>query len=110
MSYLMQIITQEGQDINPTEGPVFTLDITDGAVLEECAPFTTVKFWGTAIMDTDQDNPSYTIMGRIRFDDFVFGISTVLDPRYDSGKTFTFKLTDTAGTHEIQYTYADLMV
>ena len=67
--------------------------------------FTTVKFWGEFILNTSI--PQYTIVGRMKLDDFVFDISTVFNPTNEDAECI-LTIIDASGPETLSYTFADL--
>ena len=78
----------------------------DGIKLREPPEgFETVTFWGEFILNTSI--PQYTIVGRMKLDDFVFDISTVFNPTNEDAECI-LTIIDASGPETLSYTFADL--
>ena len=78
----------------------------DGILLREPPEeFTTVKLWGEFIFNTSI--PQYTIVGRMKFDGFVFDISTAFNPTNEDAECI-LTIIDASGPETLSYTFADL--
>lgn len=100
-------IEQEAEDKNIPTGMIdYDIVSKDGILLREHPEeFTTVKFWGEVILNTAI--PQYTIVGRMKFDGFVFDISTVFNPTNEDAECI-LSIIDASGQENLSYTFADL--
>lgn len=107
LNQVLACIEQEAADKNiPMGMEDYDIISKDGILLREPPKeFSTVKFWGEFILNTSI--PQYTIIGRIKFDGFVLGISTVFNPS-DKETECILAITDASGPDILSYTFADL--
>ena len=107
LNQVLACIEQEAADKNiPMGMEGYDIISKDGILLREHPKeFTTVKLWGEFIFNTSI--PQYTIVGRMRLDDFVFDISTVFNPTNEDAECI-LSIIDASGQENLSYTFADL--
>ncbi len=108
LNQVLACIEQEAADKNiPMGMEGYDIISKDGILLRKHPEeFTTVKLWGEFIFNTSI--PQYTIVGRMRLDDFVFDISTVFNPTNEDAECI-LSITDASRQNNLSYTFADLL-